>query len=57
MKKILFLFLCSFVLSLEPSLNATPSKVVIIRHANKVPGGLCLSLQCLERASAFVHYL
>lgn len=56
MKKTLFLFLCCLVLSSELSLNATPSKVLIVRHGNKVRGGFCLSLQGLERASAFVHY-
>ena len=38
------------------SLNATPTKVIITRHGDKVPNGSCLSLQGLERASAFVPY-
>ncbi len=56
MKKILLLFICCLSISTFSSLKATPRKVIITRHGDKVPGGFCLSLQGLERASAFVHY-
>jgi len=56
MRKTFLLFICCLSLSIFSSLNATPRKVIITRHGDKVPGGFCLSLQGLERASAFVHY-
>ena len=56
MKKTFLIFICCFTLNLLSDLNATPSKVLITRHGDKVSGGFCLSLQGLERASAFVHY-
>ena len=56
MKKTFLLFICCLSLNIFSSLNATPRKVIITRHGDKIPGGFCLSLQGLERASAFVHY-
>jgi hypothetical protein len=56
MKKPFLLFICCLSLNIFSTLNATPYKVIITRHGDKVPGGFCLSLQGLERASSFVHY-
>lgn len=54
MKKIL-LGLAS-LLVISTAVHATPKKVIIIRHAEKIQKGLDLNLQGYERASALPYY-
>ncbi len=52
-----FIFLAFyFLFALSSNLVAHPKNVIIIRHADKVPNGFCLSLQGLERAAALSYY-
>ena len=54
MKKIFLII--AIILTSFATAEATPKKVIIIRHAEKIKGGDTLSLQGLERAAALPYY-
>jgi len=55
MKKILLMVLGLFLVNLS-FVSATPKKVIIIRHAEKIQGGNRLNLKGYERAAALAYY-
>lgn len=55
MKKIFLAGLCLILADLSSGF-ATPKKVIIIRHAEKIQGGNRLNLQGYERAGALPYY-